>query len=198
MSFPQARIVALDADIETDGAVPTLLQHVCRPDEIVLHRYPNNPTRRTFYATRDRGKLKRKIVEEIKAGEKTAIPCATKAAAIYWEQILAKDRPDLKVVTIHGDSDDSLKKGMQLPDTLLANFDVIVFTSAISIGCDVQTPWDHVLVDASSRNGCGPRVLLQMVGRFRKLKSDRIDIAFPPKPTSSSKNLPLRCRLKIA
>eukprot|EP00808_Paulinella_micropora_P026300 g26132.t1 len=199
LSRPGVKVVALDADLESDGAVPALLQHIATsPSAIRVERYTQNPTKRKFYVTRDRKQLIDRVKSSAKAGEKTAIACATKACAEAWEQLIKKERPDLKAVLITGDVDDSLKKSMQDPDTFLKNFDVLVFTSAVSVGADVQLPWHLLLVDASSRNGCGPRQLLQMMGRFRKMQVERVDVLYPPKPTKADVSYTLCHRLEKA
>jgi len=198
LGFAETKVIALDADLTCDGCVPTLLQRVARPDEIAFHQYTHNPTVRKFYATRNRQVFMDKLSKEVRSGDKTAIACTTKSAAEAWSQYLQKHRPELKTLLIHGDVDDSLKTSMQTPNDFLAQFDVLIFTSVITVGADVQLPWHNLFVDASSRNGCGARQLLQMAGRFRKLTTPRVDILYPAKPTKADQNYTLQYRLRRA
>lgn len=65
--------IALDADIEVDGAVPFFLQSTVPSNSIHLVRYTKTRIKRTIRVSEDEVCFVRKIKKTLRAGEKVAI-----------------------------------------------------------------------------------------------------------------------------
>ena len=73
--------IALDADMEVDGAVPFFLQSTVPSESIHLVRYAKTRIKRTIRLSEDEVCFVRKIKKTLLAGKKIAIGCQSKQRA---------------------------------------------------------------------------------------------------------------------
>ena len=104
------------------------------------------------------------IESELMAGKRVGILCRTKNNArmysemfkSYQQIVFSADTRDMSFEDIN-----SSLHGKQL----------VIMTSAVTVGADIQEPFDKVFIDFRGTRGhsCTARNVLQMTGRFRRL-----------------------------
>lgn len=106
----------------------------------------------------------------LKAGKKLAIPTDSRAYAKQLEEMIKKEFPELKVLTLTKDnsSEEELKELMMTPNEYLLREqpDVFIYSPSLESGGDINIEYfDHVF-------GCfvcsPPRAIMQMLGRVRQ------------------------------
>ena len=164
-------VVGMDADAEVDPAVSHLLQTWWpRPSTIQVERYTRPKLKRNIYTMEDEDAWVARIADNLGAGKTCSVCCRTKRRAKAIASSFS-DKYNVKLIT--GDTSDIVSNEfLRNPDTGLAGVDLFVFTSKINIGVDIQLDWDCCFIDGYGRNGhcCGARDLVQMCGRFRRLR----------------------------
>ncbi len=171
------RTITLDADTESDNVVPTALSHIFPGDgEITVARYGNYRMNRRLDLLPDEDVFINRVCESLAGGAKTSIACRTKRRALHFADLVRKKFPDKRIVEVTADiSSADLKEFLADVDGYLADVDFFVYTSKVSVGIDINIEWGKVFVDTRG-NGCNARELLQMVGRFRTLTSETVDV----------------------
>ena len=197
--------LCLDADLEYDASVPAFLQECVPAETIEVHTYTQQRIQRKLVLTEDSEKFLKDIDDAVISGKRVGILCRTKRMAkVYYmrykelwhlDQLQFKDRDDKTLseerwemgrptfedtvgVLYTGDSDDMQSKKFEDVNTYLADKKLFVFTSKLTTGMDIQVEWDILFVDFLSR-GCLARDMLQMIGRFRRLKNNTIQVLVP-------------------
>ena len=74
--------IALDADLEVDGAVPYFFSNVMPPETIQVVRYQKTRLRRTLRVSKDEVSFILRVKESLRAGQKVAIGCQGKKRAL--------------------------------------------------------------------------------------------------------------------
>lgn len=199
--YGSQKVIMCDAHLECDRAVkefigglflsPVLLQNgvtsVLKPEEVELirHRSVNPP--RNYQILTDEGKFMNMVRDCVQSGLKIGLACGskTKEAQLY-ERLVVEWCPTAVVKLYTGDSRDSVKQEWHNPDEALEGVDVVIFTSTVTVAADVTLPFDRVFMSAQHNGGCTPRDLMQMSGRFRNVRHDRIYVLMPPGQTLSA------------
>ena len=163
--------VCLDANLEFDASVPVFLQSCVPTSAIEVHNYTHRKMVRELQLTTDHTGWLAAVKADLAAGKKVSLICRTKKNALtyadmfkdYNPAVFTRDTPDLQMVCFED------------VNTYLADKQLFIFTSKITVGADIQVPWHTVAVDFRD-NGCLGRDILQMIGRFRNLLSTTISV----------------------
>ena len=187
-----------DANLEWDCAVPTFLQSIYEPHEIAVRHYNRVKMRRRLRAIPGQDDFLvalYKKMESVLNDEKSApiaLCCRTRTNAVMYRELLEKEYPGhrgvrkIRIEMFTGKSDahqirafEDIEKFMntQKPD-------VVILTSAVTVGADVQVLFDSVFVDFQSSNGqgCSAQNILQMIGRFRNLTNWEVLVVYKELP----------------
>lgn len=171
MLVKQAKhVIALDADVDVDGAVANVLTNMVPAEQIQVEKYTFTRLVRHWQVYSEESQWYELLLREVAAGRKLAVPCRTNADACRVAEACRSVAGEHAVGLFTGDSDDFHKAQWARPDDLV-EYQVVVYTCTVSVGCDVLAAWDQLFVHASDTGGCCARDLHQMVGRFRVLNN---------------------------
>lgn len=168
--------VCLDADMEVDSAVYDYLTQIVNPSAIMALRYNRPKIYRELQCTVDEDRWIKRIAKQLKNGEKVAIVSRTKTHAEVLFELFSKKYIS-KIYT--GDTLKSvMEKDMRDPNLTLANVQLTIITSALSVGVDITTRYDHVHMSAKGFGGATARAMLQMAARWRALGNTTVHTLF--------------------
>jgi len=162
--------LGLDADLESDAVVPIVYQRIFKPSEIRVERYLAHKMKKTVRLTKSESGWIDQIRECLDSGEKSTLCCRTKKRAKVFAELLKEFNP--KVYT--SDSDDATIKDFHDINAALLNVQLCIMTSKVTVGADHTDRWGRVFVDTVGNMGACPRLMLQMVGRFRNTDSNEV------------------------
>ena len=128
--------------------------------------------KRTLHLSCSELKFGKKIEADLEAGKRVAILCRTKKKALMYAKLF-ESLVDTVVFT--GDSPDQQMKNFELVNNYLKEKQLVIFTSKVTVGSDIQIPWDRMYLDFRGQ-GCLARDALQMIGRFRRLADAPIQV----------------------
>ncbi len=175
--------LCMGADVECDGMVPGFLLSVYRPSEIEVSRYKNFKIRRHLHFLRDRNTFLSNVSRHLGNGKRCAILCRTKRRVGDLVEYFSAKYKDKKIRSITSDTDsDDVKLVMSDVNSWLADVDLFLYTSKVSVGVDITLDWDNCFLDVTGGNGCDARGMTQMIGRFRSLVDRNIDVLVSPSP----------------
>jgi len=169
-SHPQTEVIALDADLNVDAAVPTLLLSLFQPHEIHVDIYKYVSLRKSLICTTNQLEFYNRIEDQITNGKRVTV-CfqSRKRALIYLTKIKEVLMLQVVVKCYTRFTDDAVIKELCNINIALQDTFLVIMTSKVSSGVDHTNPWDSVHIDAGGvEKGCSARDLLQMVGRFRR------------------------------
>jgi hypothetical protein len=173
------RVVMCDADMLVDDAVSVMLDEFF-PDPacVELHIYPRtHPDYIKRVVIRDQTDVLDSLRQDIRDGKRVGVVSPLRQSVQYIDQLAQHE--DVKVKYFHGLSDESEKVVCWTdPDGEFDTTQVVVFNSAVTVGNDIQLPFDQLYVLADSARGCNFRQFTQMMGRFRRLKSVDVQMSF--------------------
>lgn len=159
--------ILLDADVEYDGAVQSLVTSLYSPPQITVHRYRRValPRRMLRYINEERWQYD--LMRDVEDGKKVVVCVATrKQGGSLYTRI--RDRiGEAKVRFYHSKCDDSLLRDFADLDAAWRNIQVVIYTSKVTVGADYTGECDRIYMHAD-RRGVIPREMLQMMGRVRK------------------------------
>lgn len=163
----------MDADLAFDGALPNYLKSLFPSSQIEVHRYAQQRMVRSLSVTDRAKKIETEIRDTLEGGEKVAICCRTKTQARIYEKMFSETYKSAVFV-----AGDPLLKKLEDIDTFLRedNIQLVILTSCITVGADIQEPFGRVFVDFRGSDGCTARNIMQMVGRFRVLSNTQVRV----------------------
>jgi len=159
-----ARSILLDADLDTDGAVRDLLTKAFEPSAVRIQRYRRVKLPRTFRRY-TRGQWMHLLKQDLPQGKRLAVCVGTRAQGEEVEAACREARVSCRFY--HSGANDAILEDLKDINRAWQNFQVVIYTSKITVGADYTGPMDRVYL-ACSRLGAVPRNALQMVGRVRK------------------------------
>ena len=125
--------IALDADIEIDGAVPFFLSSVVRNDSVHLVRYIKTKIRRSLLITKDEKSYVREINEALASGKKICIGCQSKKRALMWNKMFENEYNG-KIYT--SDTADKEIQELMNINKAFEKSQYVILTSKVTWGCD--------------------------------------------------------------
>ena len=167
-----SKVIVLDADYGVDGACREFLHKYIGSDNVFEDIYKNKPqsmarnyrvclnsNEETFIQT---------LFKRIRAGKRIVICSATKKwAHEIYAKISGEFNINIGIWT--GDSSTEHKMLLRNINEEWRKYDVVIYTSVITVGCDYTEPVDDVFAFANGK-GANARTLNQMIGRVRNLK----------------------------
>lgn len=172
-AFAQASemFVGLDADMETDAAVSSLVNSWFRPETVAFHRYTHARVTRNIKLSVNKDAFYTSILTEVNRPDRTdpmAVCVRTKREGNvikdFIEKLTGKD-----VLFISSDTSDADAQTLfEDINQAVLDVDVVIITSKVCVGVDITTPVSQCFVDGTG-NGCSARNIIQMIGRFRHL-----------------------------
>ena len=192
------RTLFLDAFMHVDGMVESIIGHTHKPldQAVTSYVYTHTFLKRVFILYPSDICLLDKIISQMHTNIsrdckdfRIGILCrsAIKLQTIY--QLLRDEfglRPDVDILAFCGDTSEQGMRRFVDIDRHLEGVRVLLFTSKVTVGADIQTQFSQLFIDASSYYGPCARDVFQMLGRFRQLRDSHIHIAIPQKTSRSS------------
>jgi hypothetical protein len=172
----ECKSILMDADMEVDAAVWDFVSQHLPQERIRFHRYTHVAFRREIIVVSEPEWL-RMAAEDLANGKKIGLPFRSK---VKMNDVLAMEEFQ-RHHAIKFDSDsskDHMEKLLEI-DRNLEDVDMMAFTSKITAGADIQTNFEAVYVHGTAASGPTPRDTLQMIGRFRKVTSNRVVCVLP-------------------
>jgi hypothetical protein len=177
MKCPTTRTIFLDAHIEVDGVVKSIVDATFEPHEWRMHRYTRVALDRKFVVMSDL-ELLDSAIKKIESGGK--VMCAFRSREQMLQRAKALESKCFNVLKLHSSSDDELMKMFaDINADHLKDVDALLFTSKVTVGADIQQLFSGVFIFADTRGGCTARDMLQMMGRARNTSDPVVAIAFP-------------------
>ena len=161
--------ICLDAHLEVDGAVPKFLQDCFEPSQIEVHRYLHQRMKRSIHALYDSSIFEQALQIALETKKKVGLLCRTKSNALVY----AEKHKECKTAIFTSETDDEVLEEFQESDKFLADIQLLIMTSKVTVGADIQLMYDEIFVDFRGQ-GCSARNILQMCGRFRELRNSKI------------------------
>lgn len=188
--------LCLDANLSWDGACSHLVKSVFNNNEIYLQRYHHVALPRTVHATPNDSAFIAEImncVERACIDEKPiAICCRSRRRANDWKTDIMQANPGARVELFTGHSHESqITKFLNIGDFFAQKKPhVIIMTSVVTVGTDIQHQFQKVFVDFKTRSmaGASAQNVLQMIGRFRNVDDPTVELLYL-KPPSYNPNL---------
>lgn len=185
----QPHVLCMDAGLESDARVADLFRDWFPRDKLVqdvcLTRYTRvrESMRREFVLT-SRAEMYNDML--LHSDETCGFVSRSKRCVDEWEVIMIDNNAEHNVMSFTSKTSDDVRRDIwSNPTEKLKDVDHIGITSCVQAGCDVNTPFDRLYIDASSRGGCTAADILQMNGRFRGLKNPRVLVATSGKDVPS-------------
>jgi hypothetical protein len=172
----ECKSILMDADMEVDAAVWDFVSQHLPQERIRFHRYTHVAFRREIIVVSEPEWL-RMAAEDLTNGKKIGLPFRSK---VKMNDVLAMDEFQRhRAIKFDSDSSkDHMEKLLEI-DRNLEDVDMMAFTSKITAGADIQTNFEAVYVHGTAAAGPTPRDTLQMIGRFRKVTSNRVVCVLP-------------------
>jgi hypothetical protein len=160
----------MDAHLEVDKACAAFFDELFPPDQVEVHRYQKFIKRRTLRIGVSEREFADRVRDCLEAGKRAAIACATQTNAQCWRELFAAYDP---VLLTSQTQDCSCFEEM---DAFLADKRLVIYTSKLCVGVDIQAPWDQLFLDYRGHGGASGRVCVQMLGRWRQLQNSCIHV----------------------
>lgn len=165
------RIIALDAHMFADACTMDAVLRLVPEFQIRAHVYKHVKQRTTWkiYSTTESwvARMRQAITDGDKFGVCTR--ASTTAAAIY-KDLLALTKDESKISITTGASSSEQKSLWGSPDESFKDTTFLIYTSAVTVGCNLTLPFQHVFIDVTSRFGPTASEIMQMKHRFRNLQ----------------------------
>lgn len=176
-----SKVLMLDADIEIDSAVPD----ICRRFDtrrIRVERYTCvlDSMRRTARVITGNF-MYESIRDDLKNKKKVGVVCRTRKNAEVLCETMKAGGARCGLYTGSTDEQTRMKHWSE-PNTYFKDIDLLIFTSTVTGGNDIQLPFDRVYADLCGGGGANAREVLQMLGRFRKVNDPEFLWALPSIP----------------
>jgi hypothetical protein len=172
------RVVMCDADMLVDDAVSVMLEEFF-PNRSCVELHIYTQTQSDYIkkiVIRNRDDVIGSLRHDMRTGKRIGVVCPLRESVQHVDQLAQDERVTVKY--FHGLSDEGEKVTCWMdPDGEFATTQVVVFNSAVTVGNDIQLPFDNLYVLADSAYGCNFRQLTQMMGRFRRVKSDEVHMS---------------------
>lgn len=188
-----SNVLFLDADIEANGAVETLVQMMFKPQESRFLRYHEAVLRRSFHELKSKVEMVHKMEETLRrAPNGLIVACFRSKAELddvcrVLEERKAATREEILRVT--RDSDEVTMAGLQNMAATLHDKRVLAYTSKLVAGCDIQVPVEAVFVFAQNAiGGANAREINQMLFRARNVTgAGDVFLILPPAPKETTR-----------
>lgn len=169
------QFICMDADSEVDPCVSILLQAwFPRPHSIQVERYTESKIIHSLYPRTNERTWTSLITEKLQNGNSVAICCRTKKRLKILEEALSPYATS--TITLSSEtSDEQVKHALSDINMLLTGVQLFLYTTKVNVGVDITLPWDYCFADCLSA-GCGPRDMMQMIGRMRNLRCHDIHV----------------------
>ena len=201
MSPPKTHTILMDADLKADGMVDDFVtsapsecrrgpaKKVFQPGEVLTIEYKGAPPANKLVLCRENDWFEA-IHTDIKDGKRIMIVFRQKDKLQTFLTVVRTRHPYLNpqaIISFDGDSSQEEMKAFEDIDDVIQRrcVQVLAFTSKVTCGADVQTPFSSVYVHCSHGEGPSARDVFQMFGRCRNCESHQIRVTFPDTKSKS-------------
>lgn len=165
---PTTKIIAMDADLNTRSL--EFMKDIDPDYKLVVNHYRNKTI--TLHLTNNRDYFINEIRQAIDDKKKI---CIIGLSTKLLEQIVKFLKEWGVNYLLHTrNSDDSLKKELEVVNELWINFDIVLYSPTISVGVDFSEVYFDLVFSIVVPDAPSPRVYKQMLGRIRNMKTDFI------------------------
>lgn len=172
------RVLLLDADLEADGMVHTFVNEISKPEEQCILRYTHIPLQRKL-AMVNAETLYALAHNDIVDGHKLFMVFRSKADLHAWLKT-ELEKGVFPYLVIDGDTTDKdLAKLFENIDATLRDVQVVLITSKVTTGADINVPFYRIYAFCDTFGGPTPLDVHQMLGRPRKVTSNEVIISLP-------------------
>ena len=121
--------------------------------------------------------LTQHALAQLKAGKNIMCAFRSKTQMLHALEVLKGYR----ALALHSKSDDAEVLKFRDINDHLDDIVLLGFTSKVTVGADIQKPFDNVYLFADTFGGCSARDMKQMMGRARNVVDPVVHVAFPSK-----------------
>lgn len=175
------KCILLDADLQFDGMIRDIVKHSFKQNEVELHRYHYQPLKRQFCYVQNNDVLLNDIIQLMEEkGEETkqiAFLCFRSKTQLLFVLDKLKQLFDwANCIGIYDDCRCSDIECVKNIDKFLLDNNVHVFaiTSKITVGLDIQVPFERIFGFAQESMGCTALNFTQGLARVRNVKNTEI------------------------
>lgn len=166
------RLILMDADILHDESVPEFVRSVLQ-EPVVIHDFMRQALyRRVLFNVRD--KPVPTILESLRRGEKVFVVSKSLVIAKQFERHLIENR--IEYAAFHSDKSDKEKRRIYDINSVAEQVQCILITSTVTVGVDIQIPFDKCFVLYNHLQGPADREIKQMTLRVRNLRDETITV----------------------
>jgi hypothetical protein len=175
------KVICMDADMSADSCCADVLLSILKRERYGLVDYllyTHVRLRRNWLGYDNEDLWHAELVAAIQAGQKLGVPCRRAGDVRRLYAKLSRVIGDTTKLKIYiGDSTPADKADWSRPNEVFANVQVVLFSSVVTVGCDVVIPFDSVWYYAGgSQAGACARESMQQVGRFRNVRDTTVRI----------------------
>lgn len=175
------KVICMDADMSADTCCADVLLSILKPARYPMVEYmlyTHVRLRRNWLAYDNEDIWYAELVAAVQAGKKLGIPCRRAGDVRRLYEKLSRIIGDITKLKLYiGDSTPEEKADWSRPNEVFANVQVVLFSSVVTVGCDVVIPFDSVWYYAGgSQAGACARESMQQVGRFRDVRDTTVRI----------------------
>jgi hypothetical protein len=174
-----SKCLLMDADLEVDEMVKILAQELWTGDEVEVHRYTHVALPRRLVVL-ELEQWMHDLLSALGRQQRIMTAFRTKKDMQTVLAVVRERFPDVSCLAFSSDSTASDMKAFQNINENMARAHFLCFTSKVTVGADIQTPFHQVFLHANSAKGCGARDMLQMLGRARNVEDVDVKIVLPP------------------
>ena len=169
------------ADMFADQMVSEFLPNLFPSEDIEFHVYTKVKIQREIvFATES--EWYHNIELELRSGGNIALIYESKRSLTRDVVMLGKKYPNANILTVTADTPEADKRALFVDiNRSLQDVDVFTFTSAITVGVDIQVEFKKLFVHFTKTTGPVQRDVRQMMGRFRHVKDTEV-LVMMPKP----------------
>jgi hypothetical protein len=185
----------MDADMKADGMVDAFVtsapaegrhgpaKNVFQHGEVLTMEYKGTPPANKLVLCNENAWFEA-IHTDIEDGKRIMIIFRQKDKLQTFLALLRTRHQKLKaqaIISFDGDTNQEEMKAFENIDGVIQerHVKVLAFTSKVTCGADVQTPFSNVYVHCSHGEGPTARNVFQMLGRCRDCESRQIRVTFP-------------------
>lgn len=179
--FPSTKVLCMDADLgeRTLGVFNKLLSK----EEIEVDINLKQKMYRTIELVNGDDWMK-SLMQDVANGKNVAIASGSKSTIQEVQTALESHEPKIAIKLYDADCDDKDIRDLRSIDAEWARYQLVMFSPKITVGSDFSRAHFDVMYAVGCADSVSPRVLLQMTGRVRHLREEKI-VLWLKTPTAS-------------
>lgn len=169
-------VICADADLHIDGCVAALYKHLFHEEDI-HHINHTSGGQKLHHIFADEGGFVQIMEYQLEQGRKIMVCCGSSTELKALREIALKIIPDSQIGIYYASS--PKQHELRNVQKYWPNYNLIAFTSTITVSIDYTDPIDFVFI-SPSRTTCGQRDMCQMKSRARNIVYKTVIVKYDP------------------